>query len=93
MAEWTIATVLKTVEAQASGGSNPPPSATTFDVWWTGVIIEPVADRLAEGVSSHDATDAIGIVADVLLRAPDGGTWTADHRHRLSRALIEPLIA
>ena len=27
MAEWTIATVLKTVEAQASGGSNPPPSA------------------------------------------------------------------
>jgi hypothetical protein len=28
MAERTIATVLKTVEAQASGGSNPPPSAT-----------------------------------------------------------------
>lgn len=28
MAERTIATVLKTVEVQASGGSNPPPSAT-----------------------------------------------------------------
>src|SRR4051812_33987575 len=27
MAERTIATVLKTVEVQASGGSNPPPSA------------------------------------------------------------------
>ena len=28
MAEWTIATVLKTVEPHGSGGSNPPPSAT-----------------------------------------------------------------
>ena len=31
MAERTIATVLKTVEVKASGGSNPPPSAL-FDV-------------------------------------------------------------
>ena len=29
MAEWTIATVLKTVEPHGSGGSNPPPSATS----------------------------------------------------------------
>ena len=28
MAEWTIATVLKTVEPHGSGGSNPPPSAS-----------------------------------------------------------------
>ena len=28
MAEWSIAAVLKTVEAQASGGSNPSLSAT-----------------------------------------------------------------
>ena len=27
VAEWSIAAVLKTVEAQASGGSNPSPSA------------------------------------------------------------------
>lgn len=27
MAEWPIAAVLKTVEAQVSGGSNPSPSA------------------------------------------------------------------
>ena len=31
MAERTNATVLKTVEVKASGGSNPPPSATQFD--------------------------------------------------------------
>ena len=29
VAEWSIAAVLKTVEAQASGGSNPSPSAIT----------------------------------------------------------------
>ncbi len=29
MAERTIATVLKTVEPHGSGGSNPPPSAST----------------------------------------------------------------
>ena len=29
VAERTIATVLKTVEVQASGGSNPPPSASS----------------------------------------------------------------
>jgi len=52
---------------------NTPPSATTFDEWWTGVISGPVADGL--------------------LLALDGGTWTADHRHRLFRLLIEPLIA
>ena len=28
MAEWTIASVLKTVEPTGSGGSNPPLSAT-----------------------------------------------------------------
>ena len=30
MAEWSIAAVLKTVEVQASGGSNPSLSATTI---------------------------------------------------------------
>jgi hypothetical protein len=29
VAEWTIAAVLKTAEVQASGGSNPSPSANT----------------------------------------------------------------
>jgi AcrR family transcriptional regulator len=65
----------------------------TFDEWWTGVITELVTDRLADGVSSSDAADAIGLVADGLLLALDAGTWTADHRHRLARLLIEPLIA
>jgi hypothetical protein len=30
VAEWSIAAVLKTVEARASGGSNPSPSAMYF---------------------------------------------------------------
>ena len=32
MAEWSIAAVLKTVDPQGSGGSNPSLSATVFDL-------------------------------------------------------------
>ena len=39
VAEWSIAAVLKTVDPQGSGGSNPSLSAITFDrgarVWYT----------------------------------------------------------
>ena len=47
MAEWSKAAVLKTVEVQASGGSNPSPSVLG-DIGAVGF------NRLAESAVSHN---------------------------------------
>lgn len=50
MAEWSKAAVLKTVEVQASGGSNPSPSVL-------GDIGAVRFNRLAESAVSHDRNE------------------------------------
>lgn len=51
MAEWSKAAVLKTVEVQASGGSNPSPSVL-------GDIAAVGFSRLAESAVSHNHNEA-----------------------------------
>ena len=42
VAEWSKAAVLKTVDGQPSGGSNPSLSASFFDELWFNVVLERV---------------------------------------------------
>gem|GEM_PF-2215251 len=44
MAEWSIAAVLKTVEPQGSGGSNPSLSVLTSRFWRMGVLLRNIFD-------------------------------------------------
>lgn len=60
MAEWSNAAVLKTVEAQVSGGSNPSPSALF-------IIFEP---QMIFGAFFLNITHLLTFVAVVLLIIP-----------------------
>lgn len=65
----------------------------SFEAWWFEVLLDLVSDRVAPGLTAADATGAISVVVDGLLLAVDAATWTEPERRRITRLLVQPLLA